>query len=339
MNVGILGGTRFIGFHLVEALLERGAHVSIFHRGHSIEPRPFSGHVQRFIGDRNHPPSLGRFFEQRYDAVIDLSGFSVSHVAPIVSEWRTSIGHYLFCSTSSVYRTPPALFFDEDAPIESEPGSYGGDKALAESTILRQAARHHWPVTVVRPQGVFGPFGAEQALYVFRRLLVGEPVLIRPETAGKRINLLWVHDLVNCFIEAIQQPRAFGQTFNLAGTDVCTPESFCRLANEVVGACELRGILLAAPLAGRFPQLGLAWVDHDLVARNSRASDCLSATWTPLREALRSTWTWAQTESSQLQRSPQRWERQAGDGRMPPRMVEWLWKFRDRLVRCVRSAS
>jgi 2'-hydroxyisoflavone reductase len=331
MNVGILGGTRFIGFHLVEALLEKGARVSIFHRGRTIEPCRFSGRVERFLGDRDRPSSLAPFFQQGYDAVIDLSGFNLRQVDPILSDWRCTIGHYLFCSTSSVYQTPPPLFFDEDAPTDREPGTYGGDKALAEEAILEQARRHNWPVTILRPQGVFGPFGAGQALYVFRRLLTGEPILVRPKTVGKRINFIWIDDLVECFIRAIGQPRAFGQVFNVAGTDICTPEDFCLLAEKVTGAGRLERIVLDARLAEQLPQLGLAWLDHDLVARNDNVKDRLGFTFTSNEEALKRTWAWALKEPGQLQRSPQTWERQARDGRFAPWWVELFWRARDRI--------
>ena len=331
MNIGILGGTQFIGFHLVEALLKKRARVSIFYRGRSIEPRRFSGPVERFFGDRDSPSSLAPFFQQHYDAVIDLSGFKPRHVGPILSNWRESISHYIFCSTSSVYQTPPHLFFDEDAPIDSEPGTYGGDKALAEKMILEHSQEHGWPVTIFRPQGVFGPFGAGQALYVFRRLLTGEPVLVRPETVEKKISFLWVHDLVDCFIRAIGQPRAFGQVFNVAGSDICTPEDFGLLAEKVTGAGRLERIVLDARLAEKFPQLGLAWLPYDLVPRTDKIRDSLSVTFTAIGETLRRTWAWALTEPSQLRPSPQRWERQARDGRFPPWWFKLLWRLRDRI--------
>lgn len=336
MNVGILGGTRFIGFHLVEALLGKGALVSIFHRGRSIEPRRFSGRVHRFLGDRDRPSSLAPFFQQHYDAVIDLSGYNSRQVGPILSDWRGSISHYIFCSTSSVYQTPPPLSFDEDAPIDSEPGTYGGDKALAEKAILEQSQRHSWPVTIFRPQGVFGQWDAGQALYVFRRLLTGEPVLVRPETVEKKINFLWVHDLVDCFIRAIGQPRAFSEVFNVGGDDICTPEDFGPLVEKVTGAGRLQRIVLDARLAEQLPQLGLAWLDHDLVARNDKVKDRLGVTFTSNEEALKRTWAWALKEPGQLQRSPQRWERQASYGRLPPWGVQRCWGLRDRIRQLAR---
>lgn len=329
MHVGVLGGTRFLGFHLVQALLARGARVSIFHRGRSIEPAPFCGPVERVQGDRERPASLAPFFRRDYNAVVDLSGFAPRHVDPMLSTWRERIGHYLFCSTSSVYRTPVPLRFDEQAPLTREPGTYGGDKVLAEDALMRAFARDGWPVTVFRPQGVFGPFNAQQAEYVFQRAAAGAPVLIRPETAGRRINFTWVHDLVGCVIRAIGEPGAFGQTFNVAGDDISTPADFSALAARVSGAATLSVAVLDDRVAARLPQLGLQWLPHDLVASNARIRERLSLTPTSLEEGLMQTWQWALGQPRRLLTSPQRWESQGRNGQLPAWWNELAWQIAD----------
>src|SRR3990167_11454396 len=151
MRIGVLGGTRFIGYHLVEALLEIGAEICIFHRGQTVEPRSFSKPVKRIIGDRNNISSLKPFFEDRYDAVIDLSGYTEKQVFPMASSFRNSIGHYIFCSTSSAYQTPPPIPFDEEAPLVDKRGTYGGDKRASEQILLKAGHESNWPVTIFRP--------------------------------------------------------------------------------------------------------------------------------------------------------------------------------------------
>jgi len=51
MDLLILGGTRFLGRHLVEAALERGHRVTLFNRGVS-GPELFPD-VERLVGDRD----------------------------------------------------------------------------------------------------------------------------------------------------------------------------------------------------------------------------------------------------------------------------------------------
>lgn len=299
MRVAVLGGTRFIGFHLVNALLRRGDEVALFNRGRSREPEPFAGPVARARGDRDRPETLAALFDRRYDALIDLSGFTPEQVRPLAESWREKIGHYLFCSSSSAYRVPPPGF-DENAPLESGAG-YGGQKAAAERLLLARGRETGWPVTVLRPQGVFGPFAAEQPLYALRRLRAGAPVPLRPETLGKRINLLWVHDLAAAFLAAMGNPRAFGEAFNLAGAEACDPEGF-------VAACA------AAAGVERFStrpdESGLPWLSHELVADIAKARRLLGFAPTPLAQALESLWTWCLDRPGCAELS--RWRRLAG---------------------------
>lgn len=333
VNVGVLGGTRFIGFHLVEALLAQGAKVSVFHRGRTREPRPFSGPVARFLGDRDRPDDLGLFFQQRYDAVIDLSGFSLNHVSPIFSRWRDKIGHYLFCSSSSVYRTPLPLLFDESSPRSMEGGTYGGDKALAEDALLEQWGKHGWPVTILRPQGVFGAIEAPAALYVMRRIAAGEPVLIRPGTAGRKINPIFVGDLADCFIKAIGRPQAFGRAFNAAGASACAPKDFGVLIERIVGQGRFESIDLDDRISPLVPDLGLPWLGHDLAASTTKLREALDVALTPLEEALRRTWDWARSLPGELDFRPQRWEREARTAHIPSMGTRFAWRAYDVLRR------
>ena len=338
MNVGILGGTRFIGFHLAESLLANGATVTIFHRGRTTEPRPFSGPLNRVLGDRNETSTLAEFFSRNYDAVIDLSGLNVSHVGPILTSWRGRIGHYLFCSTSAVYREPPPVDCDEEVPLEYEPGTYGGDKALAERAIFRASHQYRWPATVFRPHAVFGPFGANQALYVFRRLSAEEQPLIRPESVGKRTNFLWVQDFVDCMLAAIGESRTFGEAFNVAGPEVCTPHKFSRVAGEVCGSNAVP-LVIERRIASRLPSLGLAWSTYDLFPRTDKLTKNIVAAHTSLADGLEGVLAWAKAEPGLLQSSPQRWEQQAVQGKVPSRGIEFYWRLQDDALRAVRLAS
>lgn len=73
MNVLVLGGTRFIGRHIVDALLASGYRVTVFTRGTSRDELPVV--VERLHGDRDRAidavaPLVGR----AWDACIDVSG-------------------------------------------------------------------------------------------------------------------------------------------------------------------------------------------------------------------------------------------------------------------------
>ena len=75
MRLLVLGGTRFLGRHLVEAALARGDDVTIFTRGRL--PVPWGDRVTALAGDRDPQlaPGLDALAPVATDAVVDCSGY------------------------------------------------------------------------------------------------------------------------------------------------------------------------------------------------------------------------------------------------------------------------
>ena len=71
MKALIIGGTRFIGRHIAEALQQRGHEVTLFNRGSN--PGVHSG-LEQVHGDRS--TDLSRLNGRTWDAVIDTSGYT-----------------------------------------------------------------------------------------------------------------------------------------------------------------------------------------------------------------------------------------------------------------------
>ncbi len=71
MKLLILGGTVFLGRHIVEAAVARGHDVTLFNRGQHY-PDLFPG-VEKLRGDRN--TDLTALEGRHWDAAIDTSGF------------------------------------------------------------------------------------------------------------------------------------------------------------------------------------------------------------------------------------------------------------------------
>jgi 2'-hydroxyisoflavone reductase len=155
MDLLVLGGTRFVGRHIVAAALAAGHRVATFTRGN----HPLPG-TESLVGDRqagDYAALRGR----RWDAVIDVNAY----VPRVVREAAAAIdcAHYTFVSTLSVVEDGAASASDEDAPLRTiaDPDTeavtgetYGGLKVLCE----REAARLHDTCLVIRPHIVVGPF-------------------------------------------------------------------------------------------------------------------------------------------------------------------------------------
>ncbi len=85
-NILILGGSRFIGYLMLSELTKGGHNITIFNRQLRIPPAPFPSSTRLVKGDRNCPSDLEYLFNQKYDAIIDISGYTPSHVEPILKK-------------------------------------------------------------------------------------------------------------------------------------------------------------------------------------------------------------------------------------------------------------
>ena len=159
MDLLVLGGTRFVGRHLVRAALNYGHQVTLFNRGRSA-PHLF-GEVETLRGDRDGDLSALR--GRSWDAVVDTCGYVPRVVRASAGLLADAVERYVFVSSISAYRNPLPPGTDESAPVttlEAEPvekvtaETYGALKALCE-----QAAEEAMPgrVISVRPGLVVGP--------------------------------------------------------------------------------------------------------------------------------------------------------------------------------------
>ena len=160
MNILVLGGTRFVGRHIVEQVLARGHRVSIFTRGKSEDDLPPS--VERLRGDRD-AGDLSALAGRQWDACVDVSGYLPRVVEQSAERLKDAVKRYLFISTVSVYAGAQGGPISEDATLQSleNPHSedvradYGALKAVCEAAVRRLYAER---ATIVRPGLVAGPF-------------------------------------------------------------------------------------------------------------------------------------------------------------------------------------
>lgn len=164
MNTLVIGGTRFVGRHIVDALIRSGHSVTLFNRGSRADLYP---QLEAIHGDRDDPASLEPLGARRWDAVVDTSAYRPEQVERLLAV-LTGAPHYLFVSTVSVYDDPDEFAsgaeatFGEDAPLrapehdtdEVTGATYGALKVACEEV----AGRHAGPLTVVRPGIVVGPW-------------------------------------------------------------------------------------------------------------------------------------------------------------------------------------
>ena len=192
MKLLILGGTVFLGRHLTETALAQGHEVTLLNRGrHNAGLPGLFNRAQSLTGDRDG--DMSALHGHHFDAVIDCSGQTPTHITRAVEALGPDVPHYLFVSTISVCASfPPGVRYDERVPVCAGHEGYGALKARAEEAI--QAA---WPgrVAVVRPGLIVGPFDPTgRFTYWPRRVARGGEVLA-PGRPGRPVQFIDVRDL------------------------------------------------------------------------------------------------------------------------------------------------
>ena len=117
MKLLILGGTRFLGRHLVDLALARGDDVTIFTRGRL--PVPWGKRVTALTGDRDPriASGLDTLTAGTWDAVIDCSGYVPRVVEASARLLASRAKRYVFVSSMSVYAKTEHPQMDERTPL------------------------------------------------------------------------------------------------------------------------------------------------------------------------------------------------------------------------------
>src|SRR5260221_7099253 len=156
MRILVLGGTQFLGRHVVDAALERGHDVSLFNRGRT-RPELFAAAVERLRGDRDG--DLSALEGRSFDAVVDTSGY-VPRIVRNTLDALGEVGHYTFVSSVSVYAdlsAPPteaSAVRELEQPTEEWREAYGELKADCEDVV-----RERFPEAFIpRPGLIVGPW-------------------------------------------------------------------------------------------------------------------------------------------------------------------------------------
>jgi nucleoside-diphosphate-sugar epimerase len=319
MKILIIGGTVFLGRHLVEAALARGHAVTLFNRGRRNQD--LFPEVERIFGDRNR--DLAALAGRRWDAVIDTCGYLPGAVRASAKLLSRQVEHYTFISSVSVYedRTRPGT--NEDSPLckltdeqvrQAEAielvdpitavnygEMYGGLKALCE-----RAAEESMPdrALVVRPGLIVGPHDySDRFTYWVARIARGGEVLA-PGRPLRHVQLIDDRDLAEWIVRLVEG-RMTG-SYNAIGPDY--PLTMQRILEECKAVCQSDATFTWVSEDFLVEQGARPWSELPLWIPNvDDTVECAKAlaaglTFRPLAETIRDTLAWEQTRSPDVKR-------------------------------------
>ncbi|MGR5987610.1 MULTISPECIES: NAD-dependent epimerase/dehydratase family protein [Bacillus] len=234
-KVLVLGGTRFFGKRLVEALLQDGHDVTIATRG--ITEDSFGSRVNRLIVDREDEKQLAERLEDKsYDIVYDNLCYSSNAAKAICEVLRGKTKKYVMTSSMAVYEPAIGSLEENFNPYEyaitygdRKDFNYGEGKRLAEAAVFQQAT---FPVVAVRFPVVIGENDYTKRLQFYVEHIVreepvavnhldGELTFIHEEEAGQF--LAW------CGIKDIEGP------INACSNGVVSTREIIRFIEENMG--------------------------------------------------------------------------------------------------------
>ncbi len=236
-NICILGGTGFVGRHLVNRLAEQHLNVKVLtrrrerHRGLLVLPT-----LQLIEADVHDPVQLSRCF-QGCDAVINLvgilnekghsgSGFRHAHVDLARKVIKA-------CLDNGVRRLLHMSALGANAGMG--PSHYLRTKGEAENYVHTNAGKE-LKVTSFRPPVIFGP--DDSFINRFATLLKISPILPLA-CPDARVAPVYVGDVVDAFAAALHDPSTYGKRYDLCGPREYTVRELVQYTAKVMGVKRL----------------------------------------------------------------------------------------------------
>jgi len=244
VKVLVLGGTRFIGRRLVEALLEHGHRVTIFTRGTKLDP--WGNRVSRITGDRKSAKDLARTAHAGKDAVFDLLCYDEEDARLALEAYSGRTAHFVHVSTCSVYWCTgdfpvpvPEEDFDRLDEFPERPGSieyaYGYAKRMAERVFVAAGKERGFPATRIRMPIVGGEADPSTRYFAyFHKIRDGKP-LVLPDGGRLRFRHCYVGDAAATMAALPGNGSAIGRAYNLACAEELTLAAIVEKSAKLMG--------------------------------------------------------------------------------------------------------
>jgi len=329
VRILVLGGTLFLGRHIVDCALARGHEVTLFNRGRTNAD--LFPEAEKLRGDRES--DLSALEGRRWDAAIDVHGRMPRVVRPVAELLAGSVDHFTFVSSISAYGEVFPVGLDETLPTaEFAPGTdeddlenYGPCKAECERIALDAFPGRAF---VPRPGLIVGPHDpTDRFTYWPRRVAAGGEVLA-PGDPGRPVQIVDGRDLAEWIVRMAE--AGAGGAYNATGPEY--PLTMGRMLETCRVASGSNSELVWVPdefllseEVGQWMELPLWLADADaeglLAVDVSKAVDS-GLSFRPLETTVRDTLAWdAERPTS---------ERSTAAGMAPDRERELLEKWQAR---------
>jgi NAD dependent epimerase/dehydratase len=259
----VTGAGGFIGSHLAEELVRRGADVTAFVRYNSrndwglVEelPEDIRKDLNVISGDLKDADAVRKACRKK-DIVFHLGALIAipySYVNPrdavetnvvgtlnvLMGSRESGVEMFIHTSTSEVYGTAIYTPIDEKHPLQGQ-SPYSASKIGADKIAESFYTSYDLPVVTIRPFNTYGPRQSARAVIptIITQALTGEEIHIGSLTPKR--DFTYVKDTVRGFLMAPDRKEAIGQVVNLgAGKEISIGELVDRITGLLGKKCRI----------------------------------------------------------------------------------------------------
>ncbi|MBD3350209.1 MAG: NAD-dependent epimerase/dehydratase family protein [Candidatus Lokiarchaeota archaeon] len=184
-----------------------------------------------------HPASLYDYFAE-LDLLRKINVEGLRNFLEVIKEYynkkKKKMPHFLHWSTCGVYgepeyeKTPDGFDIpaDETAPYDP-PNDYSISKKEQELLLKSFAEKNNLKYTIIRPAPIYGPYqtyGMYHIFLMFNKMGNGPVPHIYPRKKQLMMPMVHVEDLVRAAAFLANNPKAYGEAFNVVGDSTTQEE-------------------------------------------------------------------------------------------------------------------
>jgi NADH dehydrogenase len=227
--VTIMGGSGFLGRHIVRALAREGWRIRVGvrypHTANFLRPMGRVGQIQIVKANLVKREDLALMMREA-DAAINLAGILFQRGSQRFQAIHAD-GAAAFAETASAHGIKTLIHFSALGADLQSPSVYASTKAQGERRV-----RSAFPDAIVmRPSVVFGP--EDDFFNRFARLARISPVLPLVGGGNTRFQPVYVGDVAQATRAALDDPVTAGKTFELGGPEVMSLKDIMQLVLHI----------------------------------------------------------------------------------------------------------